>query len=584
MNNRWFMIGDSVNVPAIIKYARTMASHAGLGVRMHDGPVPYTDGKMLHMNKPPSVMTEDDAVRWLGTLLHEIGHNVPEMRDGFDILEEKRPDDFSRLMLNCLEDHRQEFYKHDELEGKRNLIERSHKLHVEAIVDGIGSKKLPDPEQQKQMSVLETMIAWDSKEREEWQPSLAPIVEQILEKLDQQQTEWYNKLVAGDYGKILKSGITAKEEFELLERIMSEVFEIEVQTQAQGGGGKGEGEDGEGEDEGQDGEGEGSGEDGEEGKDKKGKGKKKVIPYSELLKHHHEEKDRKKAYSKDMTRIEYDTNTGKYDASRPPKILDYDKEAYTPDASCLRQIRSVQVNGGLQNTVRRLLQARLARRYQHGLKRGKVSSKSIYRAGVKDSGHFQEKVFKKRKEDLFVNAAVSILVDCSGSMSGKKYHHAAKAAIMLNNALKPLSIPFEIACFDDHNSGILHGVVKNFNKPLDESTLEERFAAHEAESMSQNADGESILLAYSRLIRQKAPKKLLIVFSDGSPASWYGDADFHTKQVITSIEKEGVIDLYGIGIMDNNVTRLYRQHQVIKRADELEDALLNLIKTKLIIN
>jgi cobaltochelatase CobT len=100
--------------------------------------------------------------------------------------------------------------------------------------------------------------------------------------------------------------------------------------------------------------------------------------------------------------------------------------------------------------------------------------------------------------------------------------------------------------------------------------------------MEENADGDSILFAYNRLKGRKEKKKLLIVLSDGQPAAHRGRGIYgFTHKVVKQIEKEGVVDIYGIGIESSAVENFYTQHTVINDSSELEKALLTVLKNKL---
>jgi cobaltochelatase CobT len=99
--------------------------------------------------------------------------------------------------------------------------------------------------------------------------------------------------------------------------------------------------------------------------------------------------------------------------------------------------------------------------------------------------------------------------------------------------------------------------------------------------LRNNPDGDAILWSFDRLRQSRAKRKLLIVASDGSPAcDRGGDIDWYTREVVKKIENETPIQIVGIGIMDNNVTRIYKEHYVIHDAAELEKALLTLIDKK----
>jgi cobalamin biosynthesis protein CobT len=243
-----------------------------------------------------------------------------------------------------------------------------------------------------------------------------------------------------------------------------------------------------------------------------------------------------------------------------------------------RRIVSLDSNG-LSSKVRRLLQSRAQTRYQHGLKRGKISPKSIHRVAV--GGRHAERVFRKKTENDTLDTAVSILVDCSGSMGGGPYAHAAKASIMLHEALSPLNIPLEIIGFTDHHNGPHHAIFKSFRS---RTTAEDMAKAydHFAYDMDANSDGQSIVWTYDRLMKQRNTRKVLLVLSDGQPSGYNGDAWKHTQNVIKEIEGSKSVDICAIGIMDKTVERLYTNHSVISSASELESAVLNIISNRII--
>jgi cobalamin biosynthesis protein CobT len=112
--------------------------------------------------------------------------------------------------------------------------------------------------------------------------------------------------------------------------------------------------------------------------------------------------------------------------------------------------------------------------------------------------------------------------------------------------------------------------------------LTRRFNKAAEYGMSSNGDGEAILWAFDRIIQRKEKRKLIVVFSDGSPAyGQRGDDMYYAKKVVHDIEKDSPVDIVGIGIMDRNVELIYKEHQVIKKAHELEGVLLALIENKL---
>jgi cobalamin biosynthesis protein CobT len=99
-----------------------------------------------------------------------------------------------------------------------------------------------------------------------------------------------------------------------------------------------------------------------------------------------------------------------------------------------------------------------------------------------------------------------------------------------------------------------------------------------------NSDGESLLWAYNRLVRQEAPRKVLIVLSDGQPCACGGSTEQaanYLKFVASNIEA-GPVELYGVGVETNAVKDFYSDYCVINDADELESTLLEIVKKKVV--
>ena len=106
-----------------------------------------------------------------------------------------------------------------------------------------------------------------------------------------------------------------------------------------------------------------------------------------------------------------------------------------------------------------------------------------------------------------------------------------------------------------------------------------RFASF-SKHMSGNGDPDAVLFAYNRIKDRNEKRKVLIVLSDGSPSfAIQGCADHGLKQVTQDIERSGVVELYGIGIQDSNVTRFYKNNVVIRNVSDLDTKLVELLKS-----
>ena len=175
------------------------------------------------------------------------------------------------------------------------------------------------------------------------------------------------------------------------------------------------------------------------------------------------------------------------------------------------------------------------------------------------------------------DTAIALLSDASGSMGGSKYKTAAKACALCNDAFGVvLHIPLCIVTFTSNGPIPVMGMMKDFNDRVSADDLAVRFADF-SHKKSGNNDADSLLWMYHHILARKEKRKVIIVLSDGSPADGHGDPYYALKQVTETIEKEKLVDLYGLGIMDRNVEHFYKKHKVINKIGELEPTLVDLM-------
>lgn len=201
---------------------------------------------------------------------------------------------------------------------------------------------------------------------------------------------------------------------------------------------------------------------------------------------------------------------------------------------------------------------------------------------MRDAKGFNERVFKQRFENDTLDTAVSLLVDFSGSMGGTKIATAIHSALLLAEAINTsLRIPLEVLGFSDQGKSSIISIFKTFDLPCSTEILKDRML-RSTRYMIQNADGEAVLYQYSRIKPRKEKRKIMIVLSDGSPASDRSGSSRHMEEVSKRLKAQREVDLYGIGICDDNVERYYNESKVIWDPEELEDALLSVIEKKLL--
>jgi cobalamin biosynthesis protein CobT len=87
----------------------------------------------------------------------------------------------------------------------------------------------------------------------------------------------------------------------------------------------------------------------------------------------------------------------------------------------------------------------------------------------------------------------------------------------------------------------------------------------------ENPDGEALVWAAERLGAQRAGRRILMVLSDGYPATGDGHpvilrTDLRAR--IGEITSSG-IELIGVGLLDDAVEKFYAHNIVVRKLDEL---------------
>ena len=146
-----------------------------------------------------------------------------------------------------------------------------------------------------------------------------------------------------------------------------------------------------------------------------------------------------------------------------------------------------------------------------------------------------------------------------------------------------LRIPIEVAAFSEYGpSNNYHIILKEFARKVTKETMIDR-GGRAANLMHSNADADNILIAYNRILQRREPKKLIMVMSDGSPASRRGDCMTFTKQVVKNIEKDHYVDIMGVGILDSNVRLIYSNNRVIDTAEQIPESLIEILKANVMV-
>jgi cobalamin biosynthesis protein CobT len=259
----------------------------------------------------------------------------------------------------------------------------------------------------------------------------------------------------------------------------------------------------------------------------------------------------------------------------------------------------------IQRRLERCIAAKSHARHISGYRSGRINSSALHRIVTGDDRLFRRKFVSKTKD-----AAVSLVVDMSGSMQGTRIDLAMEAAFALSSSLDKLNITHEVIGFTTREvpqkmkdgrtlqqileemvpvrvpsrmEPIYMPIFKSFNGRLT-TERKQAMASYREIHMHCNTDGESVEYAGRRLAAQKASRKIMIVLSDGQPNGGWGsgyDVVSHLKKVVERLT-EAQIETFGIGIQSNAVEHFYPNHVVLQSLEELPNAVLGQLERMLL--
>ena len=217
--------------------------------------------------------------------------------------------------------------------------------------------------------------------------------------------------------------------------------------------------------------------------------------------------------------------------------------------------------------VRRLLAARDQTRIRRNLEHGRLDLKRLVPI-VNNSPN----IYKEKSTRRDVNTAVSILVDNSYSMKGHAIQVCQKAAIVLDSAIAGTGTDLEITGFTGSECNPVIYQYRRFGQ-------RSQAAAASLGSMDQVDMGGTpvsvpILEAHRNLMAHKAPRKIMIIISDGAASDAARAREAHDVAVATGCIVLGI----GIGDLGAHIGNWCSNHQVIADINELPDALAMIVQ------
>jgi len=258
--------------------------------------------------------------------------------------------------------------------------------------------------------------------------------------------------------------------------------------------------------------------------------------------------------------------------------------------------RSVQpLINPVRTELEKILKVRENARWEVEKERGRINPQSLGKFAT--DKNFRTP-FKEFTQDETKNVAIEILIDQSASMTGK-IHTAKLAVTAMSEALKSLSIPFEVTGFHtqyDTRMSTSSREVEGSGRftRLREKLMLTVFKNFECQDLkgieklttgSENQDGECVWWAAKRLAQRPEKRKVLIVMSDGFPACGegrYDDLNYDLKKKVEKIISSGM-EVIGIGIHSEAVRHFYPDYVVINDIAELPAATMKKL-TSIILN
>lgn len=249
--------------------------------------------------------------------------------------------------------------------------------------------------------------------------------------------------------------------------------------------------------------------------------------------------------------------------------------------------------GLVASTIRRALQSMAKDKWKSGRADGRIDDKRL--SGIILG---QQEIYKKLIPAPEIDTAVSILIDCSGSMGGDEIALCQQLALVLQIAFSGTPIKFEILGYTSGDFDSLPDRAKIMAAAIKQQTGHDPalrsvqlyefkgFQAHHHVAlttignmtkvpMGGTPTGDAILMAHERLSKRPERRHVMFVLTDGAP-----DDNDKCIEAVEAVERCGVTVL-GIGIRSNAVKRAFRNWLVLSRAEDLSAAVLGTLSQML---
>jgi cobaltochelatase CobT len=235
--------------------------------------------------------------------------------------------------------------------------------------------------------------------------------------------------------------------------------------------------------------------------------------------------------------------------------------------------------------------------WQGGLEEGHIDGRQLSRLITSPS---ERRLFQQEQLTPQSDAAVGFLIDCSGSM---RQHIEAVATLIdvMVRALDQIGVTSEVLGFTTGawTGGRAQKAWLRAGRPAHPGRLNETChlvfkdsdtpwrrarrsiaALLKPDLFRESVDGEAVLWAARRLVERCDGRRLLLVFSDGSPTdgatSLANDPhylDHHLSHVVAQLSAQGEVEIYGVGV-GLDLSPYYRQNRAFDLSNSVSNQVL----------
>ncbi|WP_321930122.1 cobaltochelatase CobT-related protein [Paraburkholderia guartelaensis] len=258
------------------------------------------------------------------------------------------------------------------------------------------------------------------------------------------------------------------------------------------------------------------------------------------------------------------------------------------DATAWRKLRALAraETGALKAQLERVLKADELTHWKREQERGEIDRAALARLAA-SRGY--RTPFRVARHASGRDTVVTLLLDLSGSMAGRKIELARLCAAALADALTQLAFDSEVLGYSSIETPEMRALyerervagadLRAYNRFVERLDLRvfKRFDSRDLSGLAaiecghENPDGEALAWAVARLAQRKARRRLLFVLSDGYPSTSDGDPAVLRSDLLARVQavREQGIELVGIGILDDAVEAFYPNAVVVRKLHEL---------------